>query len=388
MKIPRSLHTHILELCQYFPIISLTGPRQAGKTTLLKSMFPDYRYVSLEDPDQKLAATDDPRSFLKQYDDKVIFDEAQRVPTLFSYLQTTVDEDRTAGRYILSGSQNFLLRKNITQSLAGRVGITRLFPLDIQELMRAKIKPESYETSIFKGFYPTQFDTGVPARLFYPSYVSSYIERDVSGLISASNLNTFQRFLQICATYAAQLLNYAQIANAVGVSVPTIQNWFSVLEQSYLVFRLPPYFRNFGKRIVKSPKLYFYDTGLLCYLLNMKSPQDIINYYQFGALFENLVVAEHIKMNHHSGESPRFYFYRDSNQLEVDLLREQAGKIQLTEIKANRTFSSKMLVTLNRVEKLIDQPVTKELIYGGDEIFEHQGTRVRAWFSVKDSNAS
>lgn len=381
MRIARSLKAHIKELCQYFPIISLTGPRQAGKTTLLKEMFPDYRYVSLEDPDQQLLALDDPRGFLKQYDYKVIFDEAQRVPTLFSYLQTVVDEDRMPGRYILSGSQNFLLRQNITQSLAGRVGITRLFPLDINELLKAGIKPKTHEEALFNGWYPAQFDTGVPPRLFYPSYVASYIERDVSGLISANNLNTFKRFLQICATYAGQLLNYTQIANSVGVSVPTIQSWFSVLEQSYLVFRLSPYFRNFGKRIIKSPKLYFYDTGLLCYLLNMKSTQDIINYYQLGALFENLIIAEHLKVSHHNGETPRFYFYRDSNQVETDLLSEGANEIFLTEIKANRTFHPRMLTNLHKIEALIKQPVRKQLIYGGEEALNYKDVKVETWFS-------
>lgn len=380
MFVPRTIKDHLEELGQYYPIISLTGPRQAGKTTLLRSMFPNYRYVSLEDPDQQLRAVDDPRSFLKHYSEQVIFDEAQRVPTLFSYLQTAVDEDRQVGRYILSGSQNFLLRQNISQSLAGRVGIARLFPLDLSEIHSAELLPASYEEAIFNGFYPAQFDTGVPPRLFYPSYVASYIERDVTGLISANNLNTFRRFLQICAAYAGQLLNYSAIASAVGVSVPTIQSWFSVLEQSYLVFRLPPYFKNFGKRIIKSPKLYFYDTGLLCYLLTMRTHQDVINYYQLGALFENMVIADQMKAAHHRGEEPRLYFYRDSNQLEVDLLEEHASGIRLTEIKANRTFNPNMLTNLKRVAAFIPQPTNKQLIYGGDETFEVDDTVVKRWF--------
>ena len=305
MIIPRHLSGHLQELSLYFPVLSLTGPRQAGKTTLLKKLYPGYRYVSLEDPDQQLRATEDPRSFLKHYDHLVIFDEAQRVPALFSYLQTIVDEDRRPGRYILSGSQNFLLRKGITQSLAGRVGIARLFPLDFQEMAGAGRRPDDYETAIYKGFYPAQFDTGVPARLFYPSYVASYLERDVSGLITSANLQTFRRFLQLCAAFAGQLLNYSAIANATGVSVPTIQNWFSILEQSYLVFRLPPYFRNFGKRITKSPKLYFYDTGLLCYLLGMESAADVFRYFQFGALFENLIIADRVKWMQHDGKETR-----------------------------------------------------------------------------------
>ena len=379
MLIPRHITAHLRELSLYFPILSLTGPRQAGKTTLLKELYPDYRYVSLEDPDQQLRATEDPRSFLKHYDYNVIFDEAQRVPALFSYLQTVVDEDRQPGRYILSGSQNFLLRQSITQSLAGRVGIARLFPLDLREIAAANVRPKDYETAIYRGFYPAQFDTGVPPRLFYPSYVSSYIERDVSGLISAANLNTFRRFLQLCAAYAGQLLNYSAIARAVGVSVPTIQSWFSVLEQSYLVFRLPPYYKNFGKRITKSPKLYFYDTGLLCYLLSMQSEKDVINYYQLGALFENLIIAERMKRAQHDGKEARLYFYRDSNQLETDLLEETASGLILTEIKANRTYRDNLLANLHKVGKIAGQPIYKQLVFGGDEGFTVRNVQVFPW---------
>ena len=379
MLIPRRLTKHLEELSLYFPIISLTGPRQAGKTTLLKHLFRDYTYISLEDPDKQSRAMEDPRSFLLQYKNQVIFDEAQRVPELFSYLQTAVDEHRTPGRYILSGSQNFLLRQNITQSLAGRAGIARLFPLDINEIQSSKEYSYDYETAIYNGFYPAQFDTNIPPRLFYPSYVSSYIERDVSGLISATNLNSFRRFLQTCASYAAQVLNYSAIAKMVGVSVPTIQSWFSVLEQSYIVFRLPPYYKNFGKRITKSPKLYFYDTGLLCYLLNIQSPGDVVNYYQLGALFENLIIADAMKSRYHSGNEPRLYYYRDSNQVEVDLLEETPGTLIITEIKASRTYKDKLHSNLHKVEKLATLPVQKQLIFGGDERFTIKGVEVIPW---------
>jgi len=377
--IPRHLTSHLQELSKYFPILSLTGPRQAGKTTLLKALYSDYTYVSLEDPDQQLRAMDDPRSYLRQYDYKVIFDEAQRVPELFSYLQAIVDEDRQPGRYILSGSQNFLLRKGITQSLAGRVGIARLFPLDLNELASVDKQPQDYESAIYQGFYPAQFDTGIPPGLFYPSYVATYIERDVSGLISAANLNVFQRFFQLCAAYVGQLLNYSAFANTVGVSVPTIQSWFSILEQSYLVFRLPPYYRNFGKRLTKSPKLYFYDTGLLCYLLGMQSASDVARYYQLGALFENLIIADRVKQIQHSGKEARLYFYRDSNQLEVDLLEEKGSGILLTEIKANRTYKDVMLKALHRIAAIMDRPVHKQLVHGGDEGFVIQDVKVSPW---------
>jgi len=380
MLVHRSIVDHLQELSRYFPIVSLTGPRQAGKTTLLKHLFTGYRYVSLEDPDQRLRATEDPRDFLKQYDKKVIFDEVQRTPSLFSYLQTLVDEKKQPGNFILSGSQNFLLRESITQSLAGRVGIARLMPLDMAELKPGGLLTNDYEEAIFKGFYPAQFDSGIPAKLFYPSYVASYVERDVSGLVSASNLGTFQRFLQLCATFAGQLLNYSALAKSIGVSVPTIKSWISVLEQSYLIFRLPPYYRNLGKRVVKTPKLYFYDTGLLCYLLGMKSTDDVVNYYQRGALFENLIIADKVKRAHHKGEEPRFYFYRDSNQVEVDLVKEGPNALRLTEIKANRTYKPKLLAHLNKLADQSDRPAVKELIFGGEESFTAQGVAVNAWF--------
>lgn len=248
-------------------------------------------------------------------------------------------------------------------------------------MAEANVRPDDYEKAIFHGFYPAQFDTGVPPRLFYPSYVSSYIERDVSGLISAANLNTFRRFLQLCAAYAGQLLNYSAIARAVGVSVPTIQSWMSVLEQSYLVFRLPPYYRNFGKRITKSPKLYFYDTGLLCYLLGMQSEKDVVNYYQLGALFENLVIAERMKRAQHDGTEARLYFYRDSNQVEADLLEEQAGRLILTEIKANRTYRESLLANLHKAGKIAGLPVQKQLVFGGDEGFTVKDVQVFPWHS-------
>lgn len=384
MIIRRNISDHLKELGKYFPIISLTGPRQAGKTTLLTQLYEDYEYVTLEDIDYQQRASHDPRTFLRQYSQKVIFDEAQRVPELFSYLQTAVDEDRRPGRFILSGSQNFLLRQNINQSLAGRVGIAQLFPLDIKELNAAGQTPPDFETAIFRGNYPAQFSTGVPPHLFYPSYIASYVERDVQGLISAGNLRTFQQFLQLCAAYAGQLLNYSSISKTIGVSVNTVKSWFSLLEQSYLVFLLPPYFRNLGKRIVKSPKLYFYDTGLLCALLGMKTVRDVRNYYQLGALFENYVLAERMKISHHRGVTPRLFFYRDSNQLEADIIEEMPNHIRLTEIKMGRTYRPDYIKALNKLELLSEKPVKKIVIYGGDETFLTESTTVVPWCSISE----
>ncbi|MEL6943099.1 MAG: DUF4143 domain-containing protein, partial [Bacteroidota bacterium] len=338
-------------------------------------------YVSLENPDIQSQALEDPRSFLELYNDKVIFDEAQRVPELFSYLQEEVDKDRRAGRFILSGSQNFLLRKNITQSLAGRVGIAFLLPLDLNELSAFDLRAKSYEEAIFKGFYPAIFSENVPSDLFYPSYEYSYIERDVSGLINSSNLAIFRQFIRVCATYAGQLVNYAAIAKACGISTNTVRSWLSILEQSFIIFRLMPYFKNFGKRLVKSPKLYFYDTGLLCYLLRITESKEVVDHPQKGALFENLVIAEQFKRTYHLGKQIEFYFFRDNNALEVDLLKLGVNKMYLTEIKATRTFKSKLSSNLHKVAAISDMDINKSIVYGGEESFRSKDVEVKNWYS-------
>ncbi|MEM1124920.1 MAG: ATP-binding protein, partial [Bacteroidota bacterium] len=314
--IPRRLTAHILEMSKMFPVISLTGPRQAGKTTLLKALYPGYRYVSLENPDVRREAMRNPSGFLATYDDKVIFDEAQRWPDLFAYLQTIIDEDRRPGRFILSGSQNFLLRKNISQSLAGRVGIVRLLPLDNEESLNADLLPDAIEKAILRGGYPDLVNRGLTTEPFFSSYLASYVERDVAELVNWSNLDTFQRFLRIVATYAGQTANYSKIANATGVSLKTIQSWLGILEQSYIIFRLPAFFRNFGKRLVKSPKIYFYDTGLLCYLLEIFDTEEYLLNQNRGAIFENFIIADAHKSFLHQGHTPNFYFYRDTDQRE------------------------------------------------------------------------
>ena len=367
MLIPRSLIHHLRELGTFFPAISLTGPRQAGKTTLLKEIYPDYRYVSLETPENRLAAERSPKAFLEEFSDKVIFDEAQRFPDLFSYLQGMIDEDRRPGRFILSGSQNFLLRKNITQSLAGRVGIASLLPLDNQELKDASLLPDSYEEVIFRGCYPGLISKGFSPTTFYKSYVASYVERDVIDLISANNLGSFQRFLRVCATYSGQTVNLAKISNDVGVSAPTIESWIGILEQSYIVFRLQPFFRNIGKRLTKAPKLYFYDTGLLCYLLDFTDSADVETYRSKGALFENLVIADAFKSFHHQGLTPRFYYYRDHRKEEVDLVYERANLAKFWEIKTSWEFKKRMVVPMEKIAGYWDRPTETNLIYTGDD---------------------
>ncbi len=275
MILKREIEIPIRKYGIKYPVIALTGPRQSGKTTLLKTLFPDYEYVSLENQDIRSFAETDPNGFLDRYAEKIIFDEVQRVPPLFSYIQTRVDESPGMGRYILSGSQNFHLMENITQSLAGRVAIFKLFPFDLQELNSYNLINEDYLENLVKGFYPAIFDREIPSRIFYSNYIQTYIQRDVSELIAIKDIRLFQNFLGLCATRAGQLLNLSSLASDCGITQPTAKAWLSALENSYIIFQLFPYHENFSKRIVKTPKLYFYDTGLLCHLLKITTRDQI-----------------------------------------------------------------------------------------------------------------
>lgn len=382
VHIDRSLPDYLREIGRYFPIISLTGPRQAGKTTLLREHFSDYDYINLEDPLYRDQLQEDPRSFLERYSHRVIFDEAQNYPELFSYLQLAVDEDRQPGRFVVSGSQNFLLNKRITQSLAGRVAITRLLPLDLSELENAGRRPMSPAEAIFSGFYPDAVVKKAPPAFFYPSYIGSYLERDVEGFIAARNMVTFRLFMKVCAGFAGQTINYGNIAKTVGIGVQTVKEWLSILEMSYILFQLPAYFANFKKRLTKTPKLYFYDTGLLCYLLELDSVDALLSSASYGALFENLIVADHYKTYHHRGwDVNRLYHYRDSNQIEVDLVKSEGGQLTLTEIKSTTTYRSKLTKTVRQVAATAALPTKTELIYGGSEDFSSDGVRVLPWFA-------
>ncbi|MEL7163080.1 MAG: DUF4143 domain-containing protein, partial [Bacteroidota bacterium] len=302
---------------------------------------------------------------------------------LFNYLQELVDQDREPSRFILSGSQNFLLHRGITQSLAGRVAITKLLPLDLLELEAVNLRPTSPESAILNGFYPGHFHLGTPPKYFYPSYISSYLERDVTDLINPSNLKSFLLFMESCAHYAGQLLNYNRLAQMVGVTRKTIDAWLSILEMSFIVFRVSPHFENFGKRITKSPKLYFYDTGLLCYLLKINSAEEVRQHGKFGALYENLIVAERAKALTHQGERVSLSFFRDSNGLEADIFEGGDTNRIISEIKASSTFSTHWDKNIRKIGAL-NPKVTAEyrVIYGGEERFENGGTQYLPWFQA------
>lgn len=380
MIIQREIISAIKFLVKKYPIIAVTGPRQSGKTTLLKSMFPEYRYISLENPDIRNFATTDPNGFLNEYSDNVIFDEVQRAPMLFSYLQTKVDESKMMGQFILSGSQNFHLVQNITQSLAGRVAIFKLLPLDFQELNSAGLLRDNYIDNLVKGFYPAIFDREIPSRIFYSNYVQTYIQRDVSELIAIKDMRLFQNFIALCATRAGQLLNLSSLANECGISQPTAKSWLSALESSYILFLLPPYFENFSKRIVKTPKLYFYDTGLLCYLLKLDNAQQIQLSDFKGSLFENMMIAEYVKRMYHCNQLNDIWFWRDAAGNEVDLIVQSGQNQEAFEFKSTQTIMPNLFKGLNFYEKISKKIfLSKYLVYGGDELQKRTAATVLPW---------
>ncbi len=370
-----------------YPILALTGPRQSGKTTFLKSQFPEYQYVNLENLDNRNYATEDPNGFLKQFNKYVIFDEVQRVPHLFSYIQTKVDEDKVMGQYLLSGSQNFHLMRNIIQSLAGRVALFKLLPFDIEEMEEAKWLDKDYAVNLQKGFYPAIYDRNIPSNVFYSNYIQTYVERDLSELIQVKDLKQFRNFLSLCAARAGQLLNLNSLANECGISQPTAKSWVSVLESSYIVYQLQPYFSNFNKRITKSSKLYFYDTGLLCFLLKITDADSVKLSSQKGSLFENYVITEFIKKNYHNNLLRDVWFWRDAVGHEVDFIWQKNEKLNLVEIKATETIMQDMFKGLTYFEKLKPELIeSKTLVHTG--LFNQKRTigSVKSWKSIELEN--
>ena len=364
--INRIIENKIRQLTDKFPVISVTGPRQSGKTTLIKSMFPNYRYESLEEPDTRLYAERDPRKFLES-SEKMIIDEIQRVPDLFSYIQTISDKANINGRFILSGSQSFLLNQHISQSLAGRVAIFNLMPLSLYELLDYGIHVDNYEKLIYQGFYPRLYDKEIAPGDFYPNYLQTYVEIDVRLLQNIHNLTHFIRFLKLCAGRTGQLLNLNSLSNDCGISSNTAKSWISVLEASYIIFLLHPHHRNFNKRLVKMPKLYFTDTGLASSLLEIHSENQLSSHYLRGALFENFILSEFLKTRFNSGLRKNFYFWRDNKGSEIDCIIENNLKLTPVEIKSGNTFHKDFFRELNYWNKLSgNSPENSFVIYGGD----------------------
>lgn len=396
--IPRKLGKKLLQAARQYPVVTLTGPRQSGKTTLARMTFPKYAYVSLEDPDLRGFALDDPRGFLAQFTDSVILDEAQRAPDLFSYIQTMVDQVDRPGRFILTGSQNFLLAKSISQSLAGRCAVLHLLPFSVSELMAwpdgpldktgntIPSKRQPPDRPLFDwlttGFYPRIHDKGLAPDEWLKNYIHTYIERDVRDIVNVGDLEAFRRFMGLCAGRAGQVVNLSSLAADCGITHTTARRWMSILETSFIVIRLSPHYRNFNKRLVKSPKLYFLDPGLLCCLLKIRNPEDLHLHSSRGPIFESFVVSELYKKAFHSGQEPNLFFWRDSAGHEVDVILDRGLAAMPIEIKSGQTVADDFFKGLDfwrRTSGQQDAPAA--LIYAGDRSFRTRGTNVYSWWN-------
>ena len=367
--ISRDIASEVVRAATQAPALTLTGPRQSGKTTLCQMLFPDHAYRTLEAPDVRAFASDDPRAFLARLPEGAVIDEIQRVPELLSYLQGIIDEDPTHGRWILTGSQNLALLQSVSQSLAGRTRLLTLLPLTRDEITRFDFHPASLEEAMYTGGYPRIFDRELDPSNWLRSYIATYIERDVRTITSVGDLTMFQRFVQLCAGRTGQLLNYSSLAGDCGISQPTAKAWLSILETSYIVFRLPAFHGNLRKRLVKAPKLYFHDTGLVCWLLGIREPGQLLSHPLRGPIFETWVVSEIVKHRANRGESRGLSFYRDRNGAEVDLVMERPGGLSLVEVKAAATPSASLFRSAQRVRPHLRGQVEPDVtvVYGGDE---------------------
>ena len=381
--IPRNAESRLKHFANGYPVVVITGPRQSGKSTLVQHAFPEHHYVSLEDLDQREFAETDPRGFLNQFSGGAILDEAQRCPALLSYIQTRVDKHQQPGEFILTGSQQFGLLSGITQSLAGRAALLTLLPMTYGELQRSGKIGEDLDKILFDGAYPPIFDRGLEPHPWYGNYVRTYLERDVRQLIKVQDLGTFQRFLKLCAGRTGQLLNLSSLANDAGITHNTAKAWISVLEASYIVHLLPPHHQNFNKRLVKTPKLYFLDTGLANWLLGIQNSEQLATHVQRGALFETWVISELLKTRFNAGETSNLYFWRDRSGHEVDLLIDHGTHLSPLEIKSGQTINKDYFKGLAFWQMLAgDMAGTAWLVYGGDSRQIRSDVTVLPWNDI------
>lgn len=362
--IPRLIASKIEEAHRYYPVITITGPRQSGKSTLCLHLYPEYTYTNLEDVATRSLAITDPDSFLKSLGKNAIIDEVQHAPQLLSQIQVTVDRDEDC-RYIITGSSNFSLMEKVTQSLAGRSAVFTLLPFAINEI-RQRIEPEGTDCIMYDGFYPGVIAKGIPPKMFYNNYYNTYVERDLRNLLKVNNIVNFDRFIRLLAHRVGSEFNAAAMSREVGVSAPTISEWLSLLASSYIIFQLPPYYNNPSKRIIKSPKIYFYDCGLLCNLMGFKSVEQVRDSLQRGALFENLAIVEMMKRKLNSGERPDLYFYRENAGLEIDIVNPEADKIHLYEIKAGKTLQPSYSKNMKTFSEKLTLPAVSTVVYDGE----------------------
>jgi len=373
----RDLSKECAQLLEEYPVVTILGPRQAGKTTLARA-FLKYEYCNLESPENREFAVSDPKAFLGQFASCVILDEIQRVPELLSYIQIIVDERNQNGQFILTGSHQLALKESITQSLAGRTALLHLLPFSISELKAANIRFASFEEYIFSGFLPRIYDQKQRPFQAYSNYFQTYVERDVRQLVNLKDVSLFEKFMKLLAGRVGQLIDYSSLGNDVGADAKTIKGWLSILEASYIVFKLPPFYENFGKRIIKSPKYYFTEVGLLCYLLGIERYTQISRDPLVGSIFENLVVIECLKSRYNQGKSANLYFYRDSNKNEIDLIIDNGAELTAVEIKSSSTYKESQFKNIEILKKLTKKITKSYLIYSGQKkIFSDNKCAIR-----------
>ncbi|MDK2977960.1 MAG: uncharacterized protein PWP52_674 [Bacteroidales bacterium] len=366
-----------------FKVVAVTGPRQSGKTTLVKFVFPDKPYVTLENPDNRQFSVDDPRGFLSQFPEGAILDEIQRNPLLFSYLQEIVDNNPSSGQFILTGSDNFLLNEQITQSLAGRVGYLNLFTFSLKEIKEYNL---SYTENdfILNGFYPPVYDQNIAVQEWIPGYIRTYIERDVRQLKNVSDLLIFEKFMRLLAGRTGQELNYTSLSVEVGVDVKTIQSWLSILVSSYIVYLLPPFYKNYNKTIVKRPKLYFYDTAIACSLLGIQKTEHLTSHPLRGALFECLIVSEIIKQQYNTGNNESLYYWRDKTGREIDLIMDKTSSFIPIEIISGKTIHNEFFKNLRYWLKLTGEKQGKVIYAGDSDQKRSEGIDIISWENLND----
>lgn len=386
--IKRKLEKKIGEMIKSFPVVAVIGPRQSGKTTLVRNYFDDFEYRNLEEPDTRLFALEDPRAFLETNKKGIIIDEAQRAPEIFSYIQTIADSTKNKTKFILSGSHNFLLHNQIAQSLAGRVAILTLLPFSFVELNNKYLINDINEY-IYKGFYPPIYDKKIKPEDWYPNYIQTYIEKDVRLIKNITDLNNFTLFVRLCAGRIGQILNLTSLANETGISVNTAKSWLSILEASYIIFMLQPHHQNFNKRLIKMPKLYFYDTGLACSLLRIENSEQLKTYHQTGSLFENLILSDIIKQRYNDGKRNNLFFWRDKTGNEIDCILDYGLNKKIIEIKSGKTISSHWLKSLEyylSISTESDKQIESFCIYGGNENQKRNGHNILTWKEIGQIN--
>jgi uncharacterized protein len=380
MYIKRSLEPWVTKRAKEYAVLAILGPRQSGKTTLAQQVFKNHIYINLEKPQIREFAISDPEGFLNSNKNKygIILDEVQNAPQLLSYIQVLVDENRIPGYFILTGSQNFLIRDSISQSLAGRVAILTLLPFSIEELTKANQLEENLETQIYKGFYPPIYAHKLEIDNWYSNYIETYVEKDVRKIENIDKISEFQNFIKLCAGRVGQLLNLSSLSIDAGVSVATIKSWLSILEASYIIFILRPYHNNFSKRLIKSPKIFFYDTGLLCRLLEIENPKQLYMHYYKGNIFESMIISDILKQGFNKNKRPNIYFFRDNHGNEVDCIIEKALEVTAIEIKSSRTIQSEFFKGIKYWNEL-NKKGNSYLIYAGEENQKRTAAEVLSW---------